>query len=99
MVLYGLRGVGKTVLLNELAGAAREDGRIVGNIEADLGSGRTPFRNQVAATLNTALRHARGKPKSAGRVQAALRTIMSFSLSAAPDGTLSIGIELVTGTR
>lgn len=94
MVLYGLRGVGKTVLLNELADAARKDGWIVGKIEADLGSGRTPFRNQVAATLNTALRHARGKPKSAGRVQAALRTFKSFSLSAAPDGTLSIGIEL-----
>jgi len=94
MVLYGLRGVGKTVLLNELADAARQDGWIVGKIEADLGSGRTPFRNQVAATLNAALRHARGKPKSAGRFQAALRTFKSFSLGAAPDGTLSIGIEL-----
>lgn len=88
------RGVGKTVLLNELADAARQDGWIVGKIEADLGSGRTPFRNQVAATLNAALRHARGKPKSAGRFQAALRTFKSFSLGAAPDGTLSIGIEL-----
>lgn len=94
MVLYGLRGVGKTVLLNELADAARQDGWIVGKIEADLGSGRTPFRNQAVATLDTALRHAQGKPKSAGRFQAALRTFKSFSLGVAPDGALSIGIEL-----
>ncbi len=94
MVLYGLRGVGKTVLLNELADAARQDGWIVGTIEADLGSGRTPFRNQTVATLDTALRHAQGKPKSAGRFQAALRTFKSFSPGVAPDGALSIGIEL-----
>ena len=94
MVLYGLRGVGKTVLLNELADAARRDGWIVGKVEADLRSERTPFRNQVAATLNTALRHAQGKPKNAGRFQAVLRTFKSFSLGAAPDGSLSIGIEL-----
>jgi hypothetical protein len=94
IVLYGLRGVGKTVLLNELADAARRDAWIVGKIEADVGSARAPFRNQVAATLNTALRHAQGKPKNAGRFQAALRTFKSFSLGAAPDGTLSIGIEI-----
>jgi hypothetical protein len=94
MVLYGLRGVGKTVLLNEMADNARADGWIVAKIEADLGSGSTPFRSQVAATLNTAMRHAQGRSAASGRLRAALSTFKSFSLGAAPDGTLSVGIEL-----
>jgi hypothetical protein len=92
MVLYGLRGVGKTVLLNELMDDARKEDWIVAKIEADVGS--TPFRSQVASALNTALRHAQGKPKVAGRFKSALRTFKSFSLGAAPDGSFSVGIEL-----
>ena len=94
IVMHGLRGVGKTVLLNELAAAARVDNWIVGKVEADLGSARTPFRNQVAQSLNAALRQAQGKSPKAGRLQAALRTFKSFSLKASPDGSLAVGIEL-----
>ena len=94
IVMHGLRGVGKTVLLNELAAAARVDNWIVGKVEADLGSQRTPFRNQVAQSLNAALRQAQGKSPKAGRLQAALRTFKSFSLKASPDGSLAVGIEI-----
>ena len=94
IVMQGLCGVGKTVLLNELAAAARVDNWIVGKVEADLGSARTPFRNQVAQSLNAALRQAQGKSPKAGRLQAALRTFKSFSLKASPDGSLAVGIEL-----
>src|SRR4051794_9702824 len=61
IVVTGLRGVGKTVLLNELADAARDDGWIVAKVEAESSGGRTPFRNQVAASLNVALRRLQGK--------------------------------------
>ncbi|MEY2582251.1 MAG: hypothetical protein QOE09_2100, partial [Ilumatobacteraceae bacterium] len=94
IVFYGLRGVGKTVLLNELAEAARRDGWIVAKVEADAGGSRSPFRNQIAQSLNVALRQVQGKSARGSRMKAALRTFKSFSLHAAPDGTLSVGIEL-----
>ena len=94
IVLNGLRGVGKTVLLNELANAPRDDAWIVAKVEADFGGTRTPFRNQVAQGLNTSLRQVQGKSQIASRLTAALRTFKSFSLKAAPDGTLSVGIDL-----
>jgi hypothetical protein len=94
IVFYGLRGVGKTVLLNELAEAARNDGWIVAKVEADASGSRSPFRNQVAQSLNVALRRVQGRSAKGSRMKAALRTFKSFSLEAAPDGTLSVGIEL-----
>lgn len=94
IVFNGLRGVGKTVLLNELLDAARKDGWIVAKVEADVGTERTPFRNQVASALNTSLRHAQGRGETGGRFRAALRTFKSFSLTAAPDGSFSIGIDI-----
>ncbi|MCU1504241.1 MAG: hypothetical protein JWM12_3595 [Ilumatobacteraceae bacterium] len=94
IVLYGLRGVGKTVLLNELADRAIADGWITARIEADLSGERTPFRNQVAQSLNTALRHAQGRGVRSGRLRRALSTFKAFSLTASPDGSLAVGIEL-----
>ena len=93
MIFNGLRGVGKTVLLNQLADSAREDGWIVAKVEADASGSRMPFRNQVAQSLNVSLRQVQGKGRKSSRVKAALRTFKSFSLKAAPDGTLSVGIE------
>lgn len=94
IVLTGLRGVGKTVLLNELANAARADGWIVAKVEAESKANRTPFRNQVASSLNVSLRTIQGKSVKGGLRERALRTFKSFSLKASPDGTLSVGIEL-----
>lgn len=93
-ILNGLRGVGKTVLLNELSAAARDHGWITAKVEADLGSESTPFRHQIASALNTSLRHARGRGKTSVRLQAALRTFKSFSLTAAPDGSFSVGLDI-----
>ena len=94
IVLTGLRGVGKTVLLNELAQAARSDGWIVAKIEAESNPLRTPFRNQVAASLNVSLRQIQGKNLKGPLRDRALRTFKSFSLTASPNGSLSVGIEL-----
>ncbi len=94
VVINGLRGVGKTVLLNELLDDARRDRWIAAKVEADLGDRRTPFRDQVASALNTAMRHAQGRSEGSGRFRAALRTFRSFSLTAAPDGSFSIGVDV-----
>ena len=92
--MTGLRGVGKTVLLNELADRARRDGWIVAKVEADGGEGGRPFRQQVAQTLNRALREATGSWGVADRVRRALATFKSFSLLTDPSGGMSIGIEV-----
>lgn len=98
LVFYGLRGVGKTVLLNELQSNARNDGWITAKIEADLGSDRTPFRNQVAQSLHLAMRQAQGRGRAGERVRAALRTFKAFSLRAHPDGSYAIGIDVDPGS-
>jgi hypothetical protein len=94
VVMTGLRGVGKTVLLNELANRARRDGWIVGKVEADSGERGRAFREQVAHTLNRALREVTGSWGLADRVRRALATFQSFSLRTDPSGGLSIGIEI-----
>jgi len=94
IVMTGLRGVGKTVLLNELADRARRESWIVGKVEADRSQTRRPFRQQVAATLNRALREETGSWEIAGRLRRALATFRSFSLHTDPSGGLAIGIDI-----
>ena len=92
--MTGLRGVGKTVLLSDLAERARHDGWIVGKVEADRSQGGRPFREQVSQTLNRALREAKGSWEIAGRLNRALATFKAFSLRTDPSGGLAIGIEI-----
>jgi len=94
VVMTGLRGVGKTVLLNELAERARSDGWIVAKVEAERGGGSRPFRVQVARSLNRALREATGSWGIAEKARRALATFKSFSLRTDPEGGLSVGIEI-----
>jgi hypothetical protein len=92
--MTGLRGVGKTVLLNELATQARNDGWIVGKVEADRGAGGRSFREQVSRTLNRSLREATGASQLADRLRRALATFKSFSLRTDSSGNLAVGIEV-----
>jgi hypothetical protein len=93
-ILYGLRGVGKTVLLNEMLRHARQRFWIAAKVEAELQDDRSPFRHQLAGALNQALRQVRQESRSKELFVRALRTFKSFSLTASPDGSLSIGIDL-----
>ena len=94
LVFYGLRGVGKTVLLNGLYVQALDCDWIVAKIEADLGSDRTPFRNQVAGALNQSLRQTQTRGIPGRFVKRVLQTFSSFSLTASPDGSFSVGIDI-----
>ncbi|HTH06159.1 MAG TPA: ATP-binding protein [Ilumatobacteraceae bacterium] len=94
LVFFGVRGVGKTVLINELRATARDRGWITAKVEADQGTDRTPFRSQVSSALTTSLRHVQGRGRVGDRVKTALRTFKSFSLVASPDGSLSVGIDV-----
>jgi AAA ATPase domain len=92
--MTGLRGVGKTVLLNEFAARARADDWIVAKVEADTGEGGRTFREQVAQALNRALREATGDRGLRERFGRALATFRAFSLRTDPEGNFSIGIEI-----
>lgn len=89
-VLHGLRGVGKTVLLNEFVALARERGWIAALVEA-----RTDRRGgpQLAHAYYRALRDATGRHEP-GRLRRLLSVFKAFSLKIDPSGTYSFGIEV-----
>jgi hypothetical protein len=91
LILTGLRGVGKTVLINEFRGMAERRGWIVAKVEA---RSDAPFRQLAAQALNRAMRGALGRGRGHPRLQHALRVFKSFSLTASPDGTFSVGIDV-----
>lgn len=95
IMLAGVRGVGKTVLLNEFRAMAERRGWIVAKVEA---GGERPFRTLVAQSLNQALRSATGRFKLGPRLRHALGAFKAFTLKAAPDGSLALGID-VEATR
>jgi len=94
LVLSGLRGVGKTVLLNELANQAEAAGWIVAIVEAHpSGTSREPFALQLARSMRSSLRAAGFKYKASGVLHDAMATFKSFTLTLDPTGAVSAGIE------
>ncbi|MET3165556.1 UNVERIFIED_ORG: hypothetical protein ABIB19_003992 [Arthrobacter sp. UYEF10] len=81
MVLSGLRGVGKTVLLNVFAEHARRNDWLVIQLEAQPGdAGKKATRAKLARELEVGARRLRGKP-AWGFLQNALNSIGNISAS------------------
>jgi AAA ATPase domain len=91
VMLVGVRGVGKTVLLNELRALAEARGWIVAKVEAGVDR---PFRMLLSQSLNQALRSATGRHGLGKRLRQALQSFKSFTLKVAPDGSLALGIDV-----
>lgn len=91
LILTGLRGVGKTVLLNEFRGMAEQRGWIVAKVEA---GGSRPFRSSVAQSLNQSLRTASGRFGVGDRLRSVLGVFKAFTLRAEPDGSLALGLDV-----
>lgn len=91
IMLTGLRGVGKTVLLEDMRTLAEKRGWIVAFAEA--GTDRS-FRLLASQTLTASLRQASLRHRTSSRLRRALGVFKSFSLQASPDGSLSVGIEV-----
>ncbi|HET9658396.1 MAG TPA: ATP-binding protein [Kineosporiaceae bacterium] len=79
LVLTGLRGVGKTVLLNAMRSAAVRRGWGTGKLEA---RPDTSLRRPLSAALHLAVRELSGPPR--GEVDHVLGVLKSFALK--PDG-------------
>lgn len=89
VVVYGLRGVGKTVLLGQMASEAEERGWIVAQVEA----GGDDFRKQLGDRLYPAL-HREVKPGIGQRMKRALATFSVFNVQVDSTGTWTFGIDL-----
>jgi hypothetical protein len=89
LLVSGVRGVGKTVFVNEVRRRAGAAGWIVAKVEARRDES---IRAALAQSLNAALRSASGRHP--GALDHALAVFKSFSLSSAPDGSLALGIDL-----
>jgi hypothetical protein len=95
LALWGLRGVGKTVLLNDLARRAEEHGWGTGYVEL---GGRGPLRPALATIAIQSAQSLARQPGLAERARRALGIIRSFSVTAMPAGvTFSIDVDPVSG--
>ena len=95
-VFSGLRGVGKTVLLAELAGRALERQWLVVQVEAEH-TQSDHFAPALAAELANAVRRRRSwLGRASATVKEALGSITSFQATVGAEG-VSLGIERVPG--
>lgn len=90
VTLYGLRGVGKTVLLTEFAQRAEAREWIVARFEA--GTGKT-LRESLGEGLHGPLADL-ARPSAPERLLKALKTALSFKASYDANGTWSFGLDL-----
>lgn len=89
-VLYGLRGVGKTVLLSEFRRNAAKRDWVVAQIEA--GGGKT-LRELLGEALYEPLRDL-ARPSAGKKLLKALTTMLSFKASYDTQGTWTFGLDL-----
>lgn len=90
VVLYGLRGVGKTVLLSEFAHRAAERAWIVARIEA--GAGKS-LREALGEALHAPLADL-ARPSAGQRLLRSLKTALSFKASYDLGGSWNFGLDL-----
>ena len=90
LVLYGLRGVGKTVLLNDFAKVARRRDWIVAAVEA--GAGKS-LRELLGEALHGPLADL-ARPSAGRRLLKALKTAASFKASYDTSGAWNFGLDL-----
>lgn len=96
IVLTGLRGVGKTVLLNQMRRRAEASGWFTVNMEARRdATGAAAIRKTLAREMAA---RARGlsKPGVAQRTRAALASVAAFNLKLGTSG-IDLGVEIVPG--
>ena len=91
LVVTGLRGVGKTVLLGEYQKVAAEESWVAVKAEA---SKSTPFEPQMANLARRALFEVSPKTRWGERARSAAGVLKSFSLRLQPDGSLSLGLDV-----
>ncbi len=91
VIFSGLRGVGKTVLINKLQKVAEEKGIFCKHIEVET---RNDFISQIATCSQSFLREVNSKEKAKHLVKRALDAIKSLVVSFNPeDNTFSLSLQ------
>lgn len=91
MLITGLRGVGKTVLLTSFEERARE--RDWTTVEAEI-TKNTEFGARMAHLVRRALLQLAPKARWKDRAARAASVLKSFQITVAPDGSLSAGLDV-----
>lgn len=91
MIVTGLRGVGKTALLNACRDIALSMEWIAVEAEA---SKTQAFPNTVAAQLRKAILQLAPRASWSEKTRAAFATLKSFAITVAPDGRLTASIDI-----
>lgn len=91
MLITGLRGVGKTVLLTSFEECARE--RAWTTVEAEI-TKSTEFGARMGQLARRALLQLAPRERWRERAARAAAVLQSFQLSVAPDGTLTAGLNV-----
>lgn len=92
LVLKGLRGVGKTVLMSEFEDRAVERGWGVGKLEAKR---TTDFRSEMAAMTRQALRQISAKARARDGLMRVAQFLQGFTVGANPEtGKLDASFDL-----
>lgn len=90
MIVIGLRGVGKTVLLTEFEERAREGGWIT--VEAEI-TKHDDFAGRMAGLIRRGLLQAAPRARWRDRGRRAARVLRSFQLTLSPDGEVTAGMR------
>jgi AAA ATPase domain len=93
MIITGLRGVGKTVLLGRFRSTAHELDWVVVEREVSKHDDEQ-FRRQMVSAIRTSLFEMSPKARWGDRMQRAAAVLKSFSVSVDPTGTLTGGIDV-----
>ncbi|UER55487.1 ATP-binding protein [Kineosporiaceae bacterium SCSIO 59966] len=97
IVLSGLRGVGKTVLLNEMRFRAEAAGWFAVNLEARPdNAGASSVRRILAREITTQARQLMRRRRVSDRVKAALQSVAAFNVKVGSSG-IDLGVEIVPG--
>jgi len=93
MIVTGLRGVGKTVLLEQFRKVAEAQNWVVIDREINKHE-EDDFRRSLTGWMHSALLRLSPKERWSERLKTALGVLRSFSLSVDPEGRLSGGIDV-----
>jgi hypothetical protein len=93
MIITGLRGVGKTVLLGKFYREALEQGWVVVEVEATKHDD-TAFRSRMAADTKAVLFSLSPRARWNDRLERAAAVLRSFSISVDATGTVSAGLNV-----
>ena len=93
MIITGLRGVGKTVLLGKFRSKAQELNWVVVEREVSKHDDEH-FRRQMVSAIRTSLFEMSPKARWSDRVLRAAAVLKSFSISVDPAGTLTGGMDV-----